>query len=113
MIGIKGHSYQGHHMGVVEVLHLQDFTHHTGEVIYCEETYRGNSSDEGSITTKDFTFQSLDSHQFKFNQCVHLKEMCSVHHSKFTFYIAYGMMWGRTSHYRTVWKECHMKERVS
>ena len=38
MIGIKGHSYQGHHMGVVEVLHRQDFTHHTGEVIQCEET---------------------------------------------------------------------------
>ena len=38
MIGIKGHSYQGHHMGVVEVLHLEDFAHHNGEVIHCEET---------------------------------------------------------------------------
>ena len=38
MIGIKGHSYQGHHMRVMEVLHLQDFSHHAAEIIHCEET---------------------------------------------------------------------------
>ena len=86
MIGIKGHSYQGHHMGVVEVLHLQDFTHHTVDFVHCEETYSVKLMNV-ALPPKTFTFQGLDSNDMCYNQCVRLKKMCSIHHSKFTYHV--------------------------